>query len=155
MRRRLCLAAMAGGALAGARCLPAQAGEDLASRVAIAADEQAAVRAWLARHGALTAGPTPRPMHTTVSNHSATSTTSPDWLLAHAGPSTPPPPVDPAQLARGERLPVPVYRQGEHLPPELLALLPPQPRGTMLLRFDRRLVRVFRATRTVLDVVEL
>lgn len=146
MHRRHWMAMTIGAACALAAAGPARAGEDPGQRVAITPEEREAVRDWLL-HAAAPASMSVRA--------TASSTQAPDWLVAHSGPAAPPPPPDAARLARGERLPVTVYRQGEPLPAELLSRLPPQPRATMLLRFDRRLVRVFRPTRLVLDAVEL
>ncbi len=68
-----------------------------------------------------------------------------DWQVRRAAPA--------AAVRRGERLALDVYRTGKPLPPELLAQLPEQPRGTMLMELDGQVIRVFRPTRTVVDVL--
>ena len=54
---------------------------------------------------------------------------------------------------RGERLALDRYQAAQHVPEEVLQKLPDQPRATRLIVLDGQVVRVFRPTRTVVDVL--
>lgn len=55
----------------------------------------------------------------------------------------------------GQSLNYQVYRQGEHLPDNLLRRLPPPPVGSEILQVEDKIFRLNSATRTILDVFDL
>lgn len=118
--------------------------DDLWARVAISEPEASMIRTWYA-HQPRTLLATAQPAPAKVNDFGD--------LRAQPGSGSSGGRI--ARLERGVRLPVDVYHAGQELPPEILAKLPGQPRGTRLIRLDGKVVRVFRATRTVLDVLPL
>lgn len=65
------------------------------------------------------------------------------------------PPGWQAKLAKGAVMPVEVYQECHSLPREVIAKLPPPPRGTILIAVDGKIVRLLQATREILDVFEV
>jgi hypothetical protein len=59
------------------------------------------------------------------------------------------------KLGRGEVLDVTVYQQAERLPVELIRRLPPAPEGTVLIKVEGKVVRLYEATRTIIDVFDI
>ena len=59
------------------------------------------------------------------------------------------------KVARGEVMDAEVYAHSRPLPPELLKRLPPQPRGTIVVTIEGKVVRLLEATLTILDVFDL
>jgi hypothetical protein len=59
------------------------------------------------------------------------------------------------KIARGEVLDVRVYQQAERLPVELIRRLPPAPEGTVLIKVEGKVVRLYEATRTIIDVFDI
>lgn len=59
------------------------------------------------------------------------------------------------KVARGQVLDRDLYAASGPLPHELLDHLPPEPAGTELRRIEDRVVRVMRATREIIDVLDL
>ena len=59
------------------------------------------------------------------------------------------------KVARGEVLDPEVYKHAEPLPPGLTRKLPPQPEDTELLRVEGKIIRLYKATRTILDVFDI
>jgi hypothetical protein len=59
------------------------------------------------------------------------------------------------KVARGEVLDGEVYQNAEHLPPEIMKQLPKQPQDTVVIRVEGKIIRLLKATRTILDVLDL
>jgi hypothetical protein len=59
------------------------------------------------------------------------------------------------KLEKGSIMSVEVYQQSHSLPPELTVQLPVPPVGTVTIALDGRIVRLIRATREILDVLEV
>ncbi len=59
------------------------------------------------------------------------------------------------KVARGEVMDMQVYRQAQPLPGDLIKILPPQPRGTAIVAVEGKAVRLWQATRTIIDVLDL
>jgi hypothetical protein len=65
------------------------------------------------------------------------------------------PPGWEAKFRKGEILPVDIYEQAHSLPREVLAKLPPQPPGTVIITVGGKVARILAATREILDVFEV
>lgn len=111
---------------------PARASEDAWQRIAISPAEAKVLKDWTSR---LATAPAP-----------GTRLSGGLVQTAAAVPAAP-------SLRRGDRIALDVYKSGRHVPPDVLAQLPDQPRGTLLMELDGQVVRVFRPTRTVVDVL--
>lgn len=59
------------------------------------------------------------------------------------------------KVARGEVLCPEVYRHATPLPKELTMRLPPAPDGTVLVKVEGKVIRLYEATRTILDVFDV
>jgi len=59
------------------------------------------------------------------------------------------------KVARGEVLDPDVYRHATRLPYELTRKLPPAPDGTVLIKVEGKVIRLYEATRTILDVFDM
>jgi len=59
------------------------------------------------------------------------------------------------KFRKGEILPLEVYEQCHRLPREVLAKLPPQPQGTVIITIGGMVGRLLAATREILDVFEV
>lgn len=59
------------------------------------------------------------------------------------------------KLARGEVVSEPIFREMRRLPDEIILKLPKQPKGTVLMAVDGKVVRLAEATKTILDVFDL
>jgi hypothetical protein len=59
------------------------------------------------------------------------------------------------KVARGEVMPADVYKHTEPLSKVILVKLPPQPRGTILVKVEGKIVRLVEATKTIIDVLDL
>ncbi len=59
------------------------------------------------------------------------------------------------KMARGYVMEDRIYRHAEILPGVLLGRLPPQPRGTVLIRIEGKIVRLAQATREIIDILDL
>jgi hypothetical protein len=59
------------------------------------------------------------------------------------------------KVARGEVLDAEVYEHADQLPDELIEKLPKQPEDTVLIKVKGKIIRVLKATRTILDVFDL
>jgi len=59
------------------------------------------------------------------------------------------------KVARGEVLDPDVYRHAACLPEELIKKLPPAPDGTVLVKVEGKVIRLYEATRTILDVFDI
>ncbi len=59
------------------------------------------------------------------------------------------------KIARGEVLDVEVYWQARRLPVELTKRLPQGPEGTVLVKVEGKVIRLYEATRTILDVFDI
>ena len=58
-------------------------------------------------------------------------------------------------LAAGRTFPQNVYEQSHPIPVHIIQQLPPQPQGTMLVTLNGKIVRLYEATKTIIDVLEL
>lgn len=65
------------------------------------------------------------------------------------------PPGWEAKVVRGQILSVEIFEHAHPLPRELTVQLPAPPVGTITIAIDGRLVRLFEATREILDVFEI
>ncbi|HMN84335.1 MAG TPA: hypothetical protein PKA20_30995 [Burkholderiaceae bacterium] len=143
--------------------MPAQASEEAWQRVAISPSEANVLRDWQAarRAGPVAGQPAiggARLASALVPTASlapvAASATASQVAAPTAGvPGAAAARSPAAGVRRGERLALDLYKTGKPLPAELLAQLPEQPRGTMLMELDGQVIRVFRPTRTVVDVL--
>lgn len=59
------------------------------------------------------------------------------------------------KIARGEVLDARVYEHSRPLPPELVKRLPPQPGGTIVITVEGKVMRLVKATLTILEVFDL
>lgn len=59
------------------------------------------------------------------------------------------------KVAKGEVLDAEVYRNAAPFPDDLIKKLPPQPKGTVLIKVEGKIIRLIEATRTILDVFDL
>jgi hypothetical protein len=65
------------------------------------------------------------------------------------------PPGWQTKVAKGEVLDQGVYRHAVPLPRELTMKLPPAPDGTVLVKVEGKVIRLYEATRTILDVFDV
>lgn len=59
------------------------------------------------------------------------------------------------KVAKGEVLDREVYRHATPLPDGLIKRLPPAPDGTVLIKVEGKVIRLYEATRTILDVFDI
>ena len=59
------------------------------------------------------------------------------------------------KIARGEVIDAETYKYAEHVPYDLVKRLPPQPKGTALIKIEGKIVRLLEATGTILDVFDI
>lgn len=59
------------------------------------------------------------------------------------------------KVARGEVLGYDVYKAAQPVPPVVIQQLPPQPAGTVLVKIEGKIVRLWEATRTIIDILDL
>jgi hypothetical protein len=59
------------------------------------------------------------------------------------------------KVIRGEVLDAEIYKYAVHVPYDLIKRLPPQPKGTVLIKVEGKIVRLLEATGTILDVFDL
>jgi len=59
------------------------------------------------------------------------------------------------KIARGEVLDAEVWRHATYLPYELTKTLPPAPEGTILIKVEGKVIRLYEATRIILDVFDI
>jgi hypothetical protein len=59
------------------------------------------------------------------------------------------------KIARGEVLDAEVWRHATHIPYELARRLPPAPEGTVLIKVEGKIIRLYEATRIILDVFDI
>lgn len=59
------------------------------------------------------------------------------------------------KIARGEVLDAEVWQQATYLPYELIRTLPPAPKGTVLIKVEGKVIRLYEATRIILDVFDI
>jgi hypothetical protein len=59
------------------------------------------------------------------------------------------------KIARGEVLDAEVFRHATHFPYELAKRLPPAPQGTVLIKVEGKVIRLYEATRIILDVFDI
>lgn len=59
------------------------------------------------------------------------------------------------KVARGEVMDLQVYQRAKPISADLIRILPPQPRGTAIVVVEGKVVRLWEATRTIIDVLEL
>lgn len=59
------------------------------------------------------------------------------------------------KVARGEVMDVQVFQRAKPLSADLIKILPPQPRGTAIVVVEGKAVRLWEATRTIIDVLNL
>lgn len=59
------------------------------------------------------------------------------------------------KVSKGEVLDPEVYRHATPLPKELTMKLPPAPDGTVLVKVEGKVIRLYEATRTILDVFDI
>jgi hypothetical protein len=59
------------------------------------------------------------------------------------------------KIARGEVLDAEVWQHAMYLPYELTKTLPPAPEGTVLIRVEGKVIRLYEATRIILDVFDV
>jgi hypothetical protein len=65
------------------------------------------------------------------------------------------PPGWQAKIARGEVLDAEVWRHSTYLPYDLTKTLPPAPEGTILIKVEGKVIRLYEATRIILDVFDI
>jgi hypothetical protein len=59
------------------------------------------------------------------------------------------------KVAEGEVLAPEIYRHASPIPAELARKLPPAPDGTVLVKVEGKVIRLYEATRTILDVFDI
>ncbi len=59
------------------------------------------------------------------------------------------------KIIRGEVLDTEIYKYAVHVPYDLIKRLPPQPKGTVLIKVEGKIVRLLEATGTILDVFDI
>lgn len=59
------------------------------------------------------------------------------------------------KVVRGEVLDAEVWRHATRLPYELARRLPPAPEGTVLIKVEGKIIRLYEATRIILDVFDI
>jgi hypothetical protein len=59
------------------------------------------------------------------------------------------------KIASGEVLDAEVWRRATHFPYELAKRLPPAPEGTVLIKVEGKIIRLYEATRIILDVFDI
>jgi hypothetical protein len=59
------------------------------------------------------------------------------------------------KIIRGEVLDAEVYKYAVNVPYDLIKRLPPQPKGTALLKVEGKIVRLLEASGTILDVFDI
>lgn len=59
------------------------------------------------------------------------------------------------KIIRGEVVDSEIYKNAVHVPYDLIKRLPPQPKGTVLVKVEGKIVRLLEATGTILDVFDL
>jgi hypothetical protein len=59
------------------------------------------------------------------------------------------------KVARGEVLESDVLKYADKLPPELIGRLPPQQPGTAIIKVEGKLVKIWEATRAIIDLFDL
>lgn len=59
------------------------------------------------------------------------------------------------KVARGEVMDPVVYKQAKPISADLVKILPPQPQGTAIVVVEGKAVRLWEATRTIIDVLDL
>jgi hypothetical protein len=59
------------------------------------------------------------------------------------------------KIARGEVLGAELCQQAVRLPVELSKRLPPAPEGTVLIKVEGKVIRLYEATRTIIDVFDM
>lgn len=59
------------------------------------------------------------------------------------------------KVARGEVMDVQVFQRAKPLSADLIRILPPQPKGTAIVVVEGKVVRLWEATRTIIDVLDL
>jgi len=79
----------------------------------------------------------------------------PPGLQKKAARGEPLPPGWQMKIARGEVLDAEVWQHATHLPYELTRTLPPAPEGTVLIKVEGKVVRLYEATRIILDVFDI
>lgn len=79
----------------------------------------------------------------------------PPGLAKKARQGRPLPPGWQKKLRRGQPMDAVVLGHARPLPVTIIEQLPPQPEGTILVDVDGRIVRLYEATRTIIDILEL
>ena len=59
------------------------------------------------------------------------------------------------KIIRGKVLDAETYKYAVHVPHDLIKRLPPQPEGTVLIKVEGKIVRLLKATGTILDVFDV
>jgi hypothetical protein len=81
--------------------------------------------------------------------------TLPPGLQKNAARGQALPPGWQMKIARGEVLDADVYRHATYLPYDLVRTLPPAPEGTVFIKVEGKIIRLYEATRTILDVFDI
>lgn len=93
---------------------------------------------------------------TNLKGHKVTKSKKlPPGLRKKAGRGCDLPPGWQKKIAKGEVLDVKVYQQAVRLPVELCKRLPPAPEGTVLIKVEGKVIRLYEATRTIIDVLDI
>lgn len=79
----------------------------------------------------------------------------PPGLAKNAARGKPLPPGWQMKLGRGQVIDPVVLAHAQPLPPAVLGQLPRQPDGTILVTVDNKAIRLYEATRTIVDVFDL
>lgn len=79
----------------------------------------------------------------------------PPGLQKKAARGCPLPPGWQKKIVKGEVLSMEVYQHSKRFPIELTKRLPPAPDGTVLVKVEGKVIRLYEATRTILDVFDL
>jgi hypothetical protein len=79
----------------------------------------------------------------------------PAGLVKKAADNESLPPGWESKLAKGRVLPLELFNQCSTLPDELVMRLPAQPRGTVTVAIDGKILRLAQSTREILDIVEV